>query len=109
MTRIDRRTLIAALAALGASGAASAAGPLDAIDPAGVEAIGKAWLAAQPRTPPLRALEAELFPRGRADLTGLSARVRRDFREGRLFTYRGWRLSDTEGRLFALLALSRRM
>ena len=106
MTSIDRRALLAALAALGAT-AGSAAGPLDALDLQGVDALGKAWLAAQPRTPAARMLEAELFPRGRADLKRLSTRVRRDFRQGRLFVYRGWRLSDTEGRLFALLALSR--
>lgn len=104
---IDRRTILVALAALGAAAGASAAEPAG-LDPAAARRIGQAWLAAHPGVVDRRALQAELMPSGRwdgASLQRLRARVARDFRQGRVFIHRGWRLSDTEGRLFALLAL----
>jgi hypothetical protein len=55
-----------------------------------------------------RRLQAELLPDGwtAAATAKLRARAAADFRAGRLFIHRGWRLSDTEGRLFALAALT---
>lgn len=110
MSAIGRRDLLLALAALGSglAGAASAAAadPLAGIDAAAAAKVGAAWRAAHPGAT-AKALEKRLFPDGRTDaraLARLQAAVRSDFREGRVFMYRGWRLSDTEGALMALLA-----
>jgi len=99
MTMLGRREVLAALLAL-AAGPALAVAP--EIDAEGGRPIGRAYLAQHPSFDAGRA-RAELLPDG-----WTAARLRRlvvaDFRAGRMFVHRGWRLSDTEGRLFALLA-----
>ena len=76
------------------------------LDHAAAARIGKAWLAGRPTTT-TSALSARLFPGGRGPdaLPALRRRVVEDFRHGTVFIHRGWRLSDTEGALFGLLAL----
>ncbi|MDB5469277.1 MAG: hypothetical protein JWR84_837 [Caulobacter sp.] len=112
MTAIARRDLLAALAALGAMapGLARAADPSPlwaGSVPPGALRIGQAWLADHPGLD-AAALARRLAPDGwsSATLEKLRLRVATDFRQGRVFRYRGWRLSDTEGALFALTALS---
>ena len=106
MKPIDRRSVLMALAALGA-GVTTPAAALPKIDPEGAERIGRAYLAGHRGLDAMR-LQAELLPAGwsAAAAAKLRARAAADFRAGRLFVHRGWRLSDTEGRLFALAALS---
>lgn len=105
---LDRRTVLLALAGL-AAGAATPAAALAQIDPEGARRVGQAYLDAHPgqRLDPAR-LKAELLPDGWNDAAAirLRARAAADFRAGRLFIHRGWRLSETEGRLFALAALT---
>ena len=103
---LDRRHVLVALAALGA-GVATPAAALPQIDPEGAKRIGQAYLAGR-KGLDARRLQAELLPNGwsPAAATKLRARAAADFRAGRLFVHRGWRLSDTEGRLFALAALT---
>ena len=105
MSALTRRALMACLVAVG-SGPALAATPggLPALDPAAAKRIGQTWLAAHPTT--RAALERGLFPRGGADVAALRARIAADFRGGRIFDYQGWRLSQTEARLFALYGFS---
>jgi 1,6-anhydro-N-acetylmuramate kinase len=102
MSAFTRRGLIACLAAV-ASGPALAAQPdgLPALDPAAAKRIGDAYLAAHPAT-------RSVMERGVGSLnpSALRTRVAADFRAGRMFAYRGWRLSQTEARLFALYALT---
>lgn len=105
----SRRDLLAALVALAATPAlarASAPEPFAGLDPAAVKRIGEAWRVAHPRVTVQR-LETRLFPagRGKAALPRLRDQAKADFRSGAVFTYRGWRLSDTEGALLALLSL----
>ncbi|HEY8572611.1 hypothetical protein [Phenylobacterium sp.] len=102
---IDRRQVLAALAALAACPAAAAAAT---VDPEGARRIGDAYLAAHPAARDAARLRAALMPGdwSAAALARLRSRVAADFRAGRVFAYRGWRLSDTEGRLFALVALT---
>ena len=104
---MDRRTVLLALGGL-AAGTAAAAAPLQ-IDPQGARRVGQAYLDAHPgqRFDAAR-LKADLLPKGwnAAAAHRLRARAARDFRDGRLFIHKGWRLSDTEGRLFALVALT---
>jgi hypothetical protein len=108
MTVLARRDLLAALFA--ATALPAFAGPADPLfadlDHAAAKRIGTAWLAAHPGTS-ARVLAARLFPTGRGPdaLPGLRRRAAEDFRRGAVFVHRGWRLSDTEGALFALLAL----
>jgi len=110
MTVLARRDLLAALVALTACSAlpvaAKAAPAFEDLDREAVERIGRAWLAQNPgvSTP---ALAKRLFPDGRgpSTLAGLRQRAAQDFRESKVFVHRGWRLSDTEGALFGLLAL----
>jgi hypothetical protein len=120
MTVLARRDLLAALlAAVAGVGAgaglpalaqaappASRASPFDHLDRAAATRIGQAWLANHPRTT-AAVLAARLFPSGRGPdaLPALRRRVAEDFRRGAVFDHRGWRLSDTEGALFGLLAL----
>lgn len=104
MTHLNKREILIALAVI-ASGGASAAlaqGVCTAPDLQAGREIGAAWLAANPGADP-GALRAELLPDGICEdaLDALSARVRADFRENRLFVYRGWRLAETEARIFA--------
>ena len=108
MTPLDRRHVLLALAGL-AAGAATPVAALPQIDPEGARRIGQAYLDAHPgqRFEAAR-LQADLLPGGWTPEAAvrLRARVAADFRAGRLFIHRGWRLSDTEGRLFALAALT---
>jgi len=103
---MNRRDILFAIAALAAAPATAAA--LPQVDPEGARRIGRAYIEAHPgeRFDAAR-LQADLLPGGRTPAAAkhLRARAARDFREGRLFVHRGWRLSDTEGRLFALAAL----
>lgn len=104
-----RRDLLAALVALAAtpSFAKSApATPLPGLDAGAVRRIGEAWRKSHPGVT-AKALAAQLFPRGRGPdaLTRLRSASAADFRAGAVFTHRGWRLSNTEGALFALLSL----
>lgn len=108
-----RRDLLAALLALSAGGAmptraqaAEPAGAFDDLDHAAVDRIGKAWLEQNPGTN-AKALAMRLFPGGRNvdALADLRQRAADDFRKGAVFIHRGWRLSQTEGALFGLLAL----
>lgn len=103
----SRRDLLAVLVALAATPAlARAPDAFAGLDPAAVRRIGEAWRKAHPSTS-VRELTSRLFPAGRGSdaLPRLRARAADDFRRGAVFSYRGWRLSDTEGALFALLSL----
>ena len=102
---MDRRTVLLALAGL-AAGAATPAEALPQVDPEGAQRIGQAYL--RTRRVAIERLKRELLPDGwnGAAAARLRARVAADFRDGRLFIHNGWRLSDTEGRLFALVALT---
>lgn len=105
---IGRRQVLLALAALGA-GAATPAAALPHIDPQGARVIGQAYLDAHPgQRFDARRLQADLLPGGWTPeaAKALRARAAADFRAGRLFVHRGWRLSDTEGRLFALTVMT---
>ena len=104
-----RRDLLAALAALAATPALARAGTTDVfagLDKAAVQRIGQAWRERNPKAT-AKILTARLFPSGRssAALPRLREAAAADFRKGAVFTYRGWRLSDTEGALMALLSL----
>jgi hypothetical protein len=109
-----RRDLLAALTALAATPALARAATTDvfegldfqSLDRAAVQRIGKAWREQNPKAT-ARSLTARLFPsaRGPDALPRLRAAAAADFRKGAVFTYRGWRLSDTEGALLGLLSL----
>lgn len=103
---MNRREILLALVAIAAAPGTATAG-LPQIDPEGGERIGKAYLAGHPGLD-AASLQAELLPNGWTPEAGarLRARAAADFRAGRLFIHRGWRISDTEGRLFALVALA---
>jgi hypothetical protein len=110
---VARRDLLAALFAVTAAPSLARAAP-DAslfadLDHAAATRIGKAWLAGRPAIT-AAALRARLFPGGRGPdaLPVLRRRVAEDFRQGAVFVHRGWRLSETEGALFGLLALEGR-
>ncbi|RYG30809.1 MAG: hypothetical protein EON93_14100 [Burkholderiales bacterium] len=108
MTMLQRRELFVLIAALGGAALVSApAHAMPGIDQEGAARIGEAYLQARPGLD-RQHLQRELLPDGWSEVTlaGLRQRVATDFREGRMFIHRGWRLSDTEGRLFALAALS---
>lgn len=103
----SRRDLLAALLAMAATPAlAPAPDAFAGLDPAAVRRIGEAWRKAHPGVS-VHELAKRLFPAGRGPdaLPRLRAQAASDFRKGAVFTYRGWRLSDTEGALFALLSL----
>lgn len=103
----SRRDLLAALVALAATPAlARTPDAFAGLDPAAVRRIGEAWRKQHPNQS-IRELTKRLFPAGRGPdaLPGLRAQAAADFRRGAVFTYRGWRLSDTEGALLALLSL----
>jgi hypothetical protein len=104
MTR--RRDLLAALAALAAAPSLTCAAAIDGLDPVAIRRIGQAWLEQHPHAT-ARDLAQRLFPVGRGPdaLPRLRAQAAADFRRALVFAYRGWRLSDTEGALFALLWL----
>jgi hypothetical protein len=98
-----RRDVLLALAALGAGAALPAAAQANPVDLAAGRAIGQAYLAAHPTD--LVALRNDLLPRGFTSEAAeqLRARAAADFRAVRVFIFKGWRLSETEARLFALL------
>ena len=103
----SRRDLLATLLALAATPAlARAPDAFAGLDPAAVRKIGEAWRKTRPDAS-VRALTMRLFPTGRGHdtLSRLRVQAAADFRKGAVFNYRGWRLSDTEGALFALLSL----
>lgn len=107
---LARRDLLAALLAAtalpGLAHAASDTPLFGDLDQAAAARIGKAWLAGHPGVGPA-ALAKRLFPNGRGPeaLLALRRQVSEDFRRGAVFVHRGWRLSETEGALFGLLAL----
>lgn len=110
---LARRDLLASLLVLTAGTAlpyrARATEPLpgfEDMDRDAVVRVGKAWLEQNPGTD-AKVLAMRLFPGGRNGdvLTDLRRRAAADFRQGAVFNHRGWRLSQTEGALFGLLAL----
>jgi hypothetical protein len=107
---LDRRQVLAAIAAVGSGlpPLARAADPAPGLRGEAAAAIGRAYLAAHPAAGDRERLAAELLPHGwsAAAARRLRARAAADFRAERLFLHQGWRLSDTEGRLFALAALT---
>ncbi|MBU1376545.1 MAG: hypothetical protein KKE02_13970 [Alphaproteobacteria bacterium] len=109
MTPLDRRHVLLALTGLAAGAATPAVAALPEIDPEGARRIGQAYLDSHPgRRFDAGRLQGDLLPDGWTPEASarLRARAAADFRAGRLFIHRGWRLSDTEGRLFALAALT---
>jgi hypothetical protein len=105
----SRRDLLAVLVALAAAPSLARAATPDifaGLDADAVQRIGKAWRETHPIAE-AHDLAARLFPSGHSPdaLSRLRAKAAEDFRRGAVFVYRGWRLSDTEGALFALLSL----
>lgn len=102
--RLSKRDVLLALAALAAGAALPAAAQTAAPDLSAGRAIGAAYLAAHPQAN-LSQLRNELLPAGFTPdaATQLRARVAADFRAQRVFVFKGWRLSETEAQLFALL------
>lgn len=103
---LSKRQILLALAAIGASAALPAtAQQTSALDVSAGRAIGQAYLAANPSMDPA-VLRATLLPTGfdAGAPARLRALVSADFRAARVFIFKGWRLSETEARLFALLA-----
>ncbi|MFY8142991.1 MAG: hypothetical protein ACOVMT_03800 [Caulobacter sp.] len=104
-----RRDLLAALVALAAAPSLSQAqtsGFLPGLDKDAARRIGEAWRKAHPGDT-AKTLAAKLFPKGRGPeaLPRLRRAMAADFRAGAIFAHRGWRLSNTEGALFALLSM----
>jgi hypothetical protein len=102
---LNKRDVLFALAALAASAALPAAAQTAAApDLAAGRAIGDAYRAAHPAAD-LERLRNELLPGGFTAEAGqrLRARAAADFRAARIFIFKGWRLSETEAQLFALL------
>ncbi|GAM97621.1 hypothetical protein U91I_01248 [alpha proteobacterium U9-1i] len=106
MNHLSKRDILLALVALGVSAALPASA--QTADYSAGRAIGEAYVEADPRAD-LNMARAALLPDGFHDgaLPALKARVAADYRAGAVFNYRGWRLSYTEGQLFALLAQAR--
>ena len=102
---LSKRDVLRALAALGAAAALPAtAQTATAPDFTAGRAIGEAYRAAHSGADFTR-LRNELLPAGFAAEAGerLRARAAADFRAARVFIFKGWRLSETEAQLFALL------
>ena len=96
----------AALPVLGCRERPGASGPdpmVAGFDAAGVDAVAASYAAATSDAVGRDAAQI-LFPKGRADVAAIRRAVAEDFAQGRVFVHAGWRLSHTEGRLFALLA-----
>jgi hypothetical protein len=102
---VSKREVLLALAALGAGAALPAAAQPVAPDLSAGRAIGQAYLTANPNID-LPALRHALLPEGFGLETAprLRARAAEDFRNARIFIFKGWRISETEALLFALLA-----
>ncbi len=101
----SKRDILLALTALGLSAATPALAQQSAAQNlAAGRAIGAAYLSAHPNTD-VTALRRTLMPDGFSTgaAQALRARVSADFRDGRVFIYKGWRLSETEAQVFALL------
>lgn len=101
---LSKRDVLLALGALAAGAALPAAAQTNAPDLSAGRAIGQAYLAATPAAD-LAALRRDLLPNG-FDANApqrLRDRVSADFRTARVFIFKGWRISETEARLFALL------
>jgi hypothetical protein len=100
---LSKRDILAALAALGV-GAALPAVAQTAPDLVAGRGVGQAYLAAHPAAD-LSRVRNELPPGGFTAnaVEHLRARSMADFRAGRVFIFKGWRLSETEAQLFALL------
>lgn len=111
MTALSKRRLLQAFVGVGAvalaGGVAAGSAPLAGVDAVGASEIGRAWLAGRPGVT-ARALSADLFPGGLDDagLKAVAERSRADFGRGAMFNHKGWRLSETEARICALIALS---
>lgn len=111
MTTLSKRGLLLTLSGLaavsmtGVANTSAARTPaLAAIDEVGATEIGRAWLALHPESTAV--LRATVFPKGQENASpDLAQRVRVDFRNGALFSHKGWFLSETEARLCALIAL----
>lgn len=101
---LSKRQILFALAALGAGAAAPALAQDAALDLTAGRPIGEAFLAIHPNMD-RDARRRELLPNGPTPeaIAALRTRVSADYEAGRVFNYRGWKLSETEGRLFALL------
>jgi hypothetical protein len=101
---LSKRDVLLALAALAAGAALPAAAQTSQPDLAAGRAIGQAYLAANPNAD-LAALRNDLLSNGFSQDAGPRLRVRAadDFRAARVFIFKGWRISETEARLFALL------
>ncbi|HYD88607.1 MAG TPA: hypothetical protein VEA80_14125 [Vitreimonas sp.] len=101
---LNKRDVLRALAALTAGAAFPATAQTAAPDLSAGRAIGAAYRAANPAVD-FTALRRELLPRGFSSdaAAQLRQRVAADFRAARVFMFKGWRLSETEARLFALL------
>lgn len=100
----SKRDVLLALAALATSAPIPAAAQTTALNLSAGRAIGQAYLAANPSAD-LAALRRDLLSNGfdEAARENLRARASSDFRAARVFIFKGWRLSETEARLFALL------
>lgn len=101
---LSKRDVLLALGALAAVAALPAAAQANAPDLSAGRAIGQAYLAANPGAD-LATLRRDLLPNG-FDVAApqrLRERARADFRAARVFIFKGWRISETEARLFALL------
>jgi hypothetical protein len=101
---LNKRDVLLALAALAAGAALPAAAQTTAPDLAAGRAVGAAYLAAHRQTN-LSHLRNELLPNefSAEGAARLRARAAADFRAERVFIFKGWRLSETEAQLFALL------
>ena len=103
---LSKRDVLLALAALAAGAPLAATAQTTALDLSAGRAIGEAYLAANPSAD-LAALRQDLLP-GSFDAQAaarLRARAAEDFRAARIFSFKGWRLSETEARLFAIVAM----
>lgn len=100
---LSRRDIVLALAALGAGIAAPAAAQIMFGDLSAGRGIGEAYRAAKPDAD-LSRLRLEL-PHGFTPDAAqrLRERAAADFRAARVFIFKGWRLSEIEAQLFALL------
>lgn len=116
---LSRRQAFQILMGLGALGTISAisgcdvstnppapgAAPFASLDQKQATKVGQAYLAGPGAGQTIEKLQSDIFSRGWS-LQRLKARVSDDFAKNRMFEYRGWRLSDTEGKLFAVIALA---